>query len=193
LEANLSFSRLLAILVLFAALGGCDTIRKVAGLDKTPPDEFTVISRAPLDLPPDFSLRPPQAGALRPQETTPTQQARQTVFRAGEKSDAAVTTALAVGNRSSGEVALLKQAGAGESDPNIRQIVNQENSKLLESDRSFTDRLIFWKTPAEPGVVVDPTKEAQRLRENASAGKAATEGETPTIERKKKALLEGIF
>jgi hypothetical protein len=190
----LSFSRILAIVVLFAALGGCDTIRKVVGVDKTAPDEFTVISRAPLDLPPDYTLRPPRAGALRPQETTPTQQARQTVFRAGEKSDAAVMATLATSGRSPGEVALLKQAGAADSDPNIRQIVNQENSKLLESDRSFTDRLVFWKAPEEPGVVVDPTKETQRLRENASTGKAVTEGETPTIERKKKkALLEGLF
>jgi hypothetical protein len=189
----LSLSRVLLVLVLLSALGACDTIRKVVGVDKTPPDEFTVISRAPLDLPPDYSLRPPQAGALRPQETTPTQVARQTVFRAGEKSDAATTAALAVGGRSSGEVSLLRQAGAGSIDPNIRQLVNQENSKLLESDRSFTDRLVFWKSPAEPGVVVDPTKEAQRLRENASSGKAVTEGETPIIERKKKALLEGIF
>ena len=185
--------RILLVLVMFATVSACDTIRKVAGVDKSAPDEFTVISRAPLDLPPDFSLRPPKAGALRPQETSPTQQARQTVFRAGDKSDAAITAALAVGKRSDGEVALLKQAGAGNIDPNIRQIVNQENSKLLESDRSFVDTLVFWKPPAEPGVVVDPTKEAQRLRENASVGKAVTEGETPTIERKKKALLEGIF
>jgi hypothetical protein len=184
----LSVTRLVTILVLFAALGACDTIRKVAGVDKTAPDEFTVISRAPLDLPPDFSLRPPQAGALRPQETSLTQQARQTVFRAGDKE-----RALTVGNRSTGEVALLKQAGIGDADPNIRQIVNQENSKLLETDRSFVDRLVFWEKAQEPGVVVDATKEAQRLRENAASGKPVTEGETVIIERKKKALLEGIF
>jgi len=188
----LSIARLLLILVLFAALGACDTIRKVAGIDKTAPDEFTVISRAPLDLPPDFSLRPPQAGALRPQETSQTQQARQTVFRAGDK-EAASAKALAVGNRSTGEVALLKQAGVADVEPNIRLIVNQENSKLLEADRSFVDRLVFWEKAAEPGTVVDPTKEAQRLRENAASGKPVTEGETIVIERKKKALLEGIF
>jgi Protein of unknown function (DUF3035) len=100
---------------------------------------------------------------------------------------------LAVGNRSTGEVALLKQAGVGDADPNIRQIVNQENSKLLETDRGFVDRLVFWEKAQEPGVVVDATKEAQRLRENAASGKPVTEGETVIIERKKKALLEGIF
>jgi hypothetical protein len=189
----LPFTRIILILVLFVSLAACDTIRQVAGIDKTPPDEFTVVARAPLDLPPEYTLRPPKAGALRPQETTPTQQARQTVFRAGDKGDAGAVAALSTGNRSLGEVALLKQAGVASADPNIRQIVNQENSKLLESDRGFVDRLVFWKAAEEPGVVVDPTKEAQRLRENASVGKPATEGETPTIERKKKALLEGIF
>src|SRR6266849_2384542 len=122
---SLAVARILLVLVLFLSLGACDTIRRIAGVDKNAPDEFTVIARAPLDLPPDYSLRPPQAGALRPQETTPTQQARQTVFRAGDK-DAA--TVLPAGKRSSGEMALLKQAGAGSADPNIRQIVNQENS-----------------------------------------------------------------
>ncbi len=114
------------------------------------------------------------------------------MFRAGDKESAGLK-ALAVGNRSIGEVALLKQAGVGDTDPNIRQIVNQENSKLLETDRSFVDRLVFWEKAPEPGIVVDPTKEAQRLRENAASGKPVTEGETVIIERKKKALLEGIF
>ena len=34
------------------------------------PDEFAVESRAPLTVPPDFDLRPPEPGAPRPQEKT---------------------------------------------------------------------------------------------------------------------------
>ncbi|MCH6587398.1 MAG: DUF3035 domain-containing protein, partial [Proteobacteria bacterium] len=33
----------------------------------------------------------------------------------------------------------------------------------------------------------------KRLRETAALGKAVPAGETPTIERKSKALLEGLF
>ena len=44
-----------------------------------------------------------------------------------------------------------------------------------------------------PGTVVDPQKEAQRLKENAAIGKAPTEGDTPVIRKKKKAIFEGIF
>jgi hypothetical protein len=41
--------------------------------------------------------------------------------------------------------------------------------------------------------VVDPQAEQQRIEENQALGKPVTEGETPTIERKKRGLLEGIF
>ena len=35
------------------------------GYGKSPPDEFTVISRPPLILPPDYNLRPPGSGTAR--------------------------------------------------------------------------------------------------------------------------------
>ena len=44
-----------------------------------PPDEFTVTTRAPLSMPPDFSLRPPRPGASRPQELSERQQAEATL------------------------------------------------------------------------------------------------------------------
>src|SRR3546814_5174685 len=44
------------------------------------PDEFRVVSRAPLTLPPDYNLRPPEPGAPRPQVGTPSQQAERAVF-----------------------------------------------------------------------------------------------------------------
>lgn len=196
----MSVARVIAIaaaVALIAPLGACSSgmsgVRSSLGLDKQPPDEFEVISRAPLSLPPDYTLRPPRAGALRPQDLTPTEVARTTVFRSSGDQDAANKTPVPQGSQTIGEAALLKQAGFGSADPNIRQVVNQENTRLLEADRSFTDRLIFWRAPEPPGVVVDPQKEAQRLRENVAEGKAAVEGETPIIERKQRGLLEGIF
>jgi hypothetical protein len=171
-------------------LTGCEGVRRSLGIDKSPPDEFQVYSRAPLVLPPDYGLRPPQPGAARPQDVTPSQQARQTVFRAGETQTPAN---LAGGNRSPGELALLKEAGAGNVDPGIRQLVNEESTRLLEADRSFVDKLLFWRKPEEPGTVIDAQKEQQRIRENVALGKSPAEGEAPTIQRKRRALLEGIF
>ena len=178
---------LLVCLAASLALGGCTNAKKALGLEKTAPDEFNIVSRAPLSLPPDYSLRPPEPGALRPQDQTPTQQARQTVFRAGDQQAAAPRPR---GTQSEGEIALLKQAGAGDASSSIRQTVNQETVAAAAQDRSFVDSVLFWRKPDPAGDVIDPQKENQRLRENAALGKTPTEGETPVIQRKKRALLE---
>jgi hypothetical protein len=64
-------------------LQGCTDLKRSIGLEKVSPDEFAVESRAPLTMPPDFELRPPQPGAARPQEKSSGQQARQTIEQAG--------------------------------------------------------------------------------------------------------------
>ena len=78
--------RLIALLPLLALLGGCgEEMRKSFGLGKNAPDEFQVVRRAPLSLPPDFQLRPPQPGAVRPQEGSTTEQARSAVLRQSDQ------------------------------------------------------------------------------------------------------------
>ncbi len=62
------------------ATGGCSNVKETLGLTKQSPDEFKVVSRAPLSMPPDYNLRPPTPGAPRPQEGTPRDQAQQAVL-----------------------------------------------------------------------------------------------------------------
>lgn len=64
-------------------LSGCSNFRRDIGLERTAPDEFAVESRAPLTIPPDFDLRPPQPGAARPQEATAAEKARKAIDSAG--------------------------------------------------------------------------------------------------------------
>jgi len=188
-----------SLFILVAALagalvvGGCTGVRKQLGLTKQPPDEFRVVAHAPLTMPPDMNLRPPVPGVPRPQEGTPRQQARQTVVRVdGAKEPAAVPVAGADG-RSLGEQALLRQAGADQTDSSVRQRIDEETQRINEDNVRLIDRLVFWRDAAPPGEVVDAVEEAKRLRKNAALGKPPSEGEVPTIERKNKALLEGIF
>lgn len=68
---------------LMLLLPGCSGFRQAIGLDRTGPDEFAVESRAPLTIPPDFDLRPPQPGAPRPQEATAAARARKVIDTAG--------------------------------------------------------------------------------------------------------------
>lgn len=177
-----------AALVAVLALSGCGGNNDLLGLkDKKPPDEFAVYSRAPLSLPPDYGLRPPQPGAARPQTVAPRNDARRAVFGGTQAQPAPAGS-------SPGLQALLADTGALEADPSIRATVNRETSVLAEEDKSFTDRLIFWSSDsAEYGKVVDPKAEAKRIQENQALGQALTTGETPTIEKKRRALFEGIF
>ena len=64
-------------------IAGCSDFKRSVGLEPTLPDEFAVESRAPLTIPPDFELRPPQPGASRPQEKSADQQAKQVIEQAG--------------------------------------------------------------------------------------------------------------
>jgi hypothetical protein len=71
---------LVGVMLAAGALGGCGEVRRSLGMEKRAPDEFAVVTRAPLSLPPDYSLRPPEPGAPRPQEQASTVAARAAVF-----------------------------------------------------------------------------------------------------------------
>src|ERR1700760_1982891 len=72
---NLTGSVLLGTSLLL--LGGCsgNSLTRTFGLTRDAPDEYTVPTRAPLSMPPDYNLRPPRPGAPRPQEQSERQQA----------------------------------------------------------------------------------------------------------------------
>ncbi|HWX47669.1 MAG TPA: DUF3035 domain-containing protein [Roseomonas sp.] len=178
----------------FAALGsalllagcGSDTARTL-GFTRSAPDEFSVVTRAPLSLPPVLGeLPPPRPGTPRPQE-----------LRGREAGEATVAPGAAFGvgassAPSAGEAALLAQAGGG-VPPDIRQRVDEESLHLEQADRSLVDRLMFWREQPPPGTVLDPEREAQRLRENAALGRSVEEGETPIIQRRRQGLFQGLF
>jgi hypothetical protein len=174
-------------------LAGCSGVQEQFSLTSTPPDEFKVTTRAPLAVPPDFNLRPPTPGEPRPQEGTATQQAKQVIFRASDSAELGLEEARPADGRTLGEQALLVEAQADQAQSDIRQVVERESRTLREEDGYLYDVLVFWRDEVPPGQIIDPEAEARRLQENAALGKPVTAGETPTIERKKKALLEGIF
>ena len=175
------------------ALSACSGIQKQLGLTKQSPDEFKVVSQAPLSLPPDYSLRPPEPGIPRPQGGSTSQQAKNAIVRLQPPEAGSLEPPLESDDRSLAELSLLKAAGAGHSDPNIRRILDAETLRLNADNDDFLEALVFWRDPPATGEIVDATEEAKRLRENAALGKSVTDGETPTIERKRQALLEGLF
>lgn len=168
------------------ALAGCDSdqIYRDLGLIHDAPDEFTVTTRAPLAMPPDFALPPPSPGAPRPQEQSERQKAEQ-----------ALAPQMALGGppaaNSAGQQALVQAAGPP-APGNIRNEVNAEAIQDRPHE-GFFDKLMFWREPLPPGIVVDPQKEAQRLRENSALGQSPEIGDTPIVQPRRKGLLEGLF
>ena len=159
-------SRLLtcAALVGFVGLGGCQSASRALGVGKVTPDEFRVVTKAPLVLPPDYSLRPPSPGEPRPQELQPESAARTALLgqRAAEV-------------RSDGEKLLASKAGAEKADPLIRYVVDDEFGAVSHKDKGFADWVMFWRKgqPAtQPGVdtgsnnptPIDPVTEGQRIK-----------------------------
>lgn len=172
-----------------ALLGACDTIRDVTGQNKKAPDEFQVVRQAPLVLPPDYSLRPPQPGAARPQELQPREQAQAALGGRGSP-----TRGSAALGATAGESALLTEANANNADPDIRRKVNEEFTQLSDRGAGFVDRLMFWRKPENPtGPLVDPAKETQRIREAQAAGETPAGDGVPTVQRRQRGLLEGLF
>lgn len=170
----------LALLCALLALPGCGGSAKQAlGIERKPPDEFRVVSRPPLSLPPNYALRPPRPGERRPQELPAREQARDVLLGQATSNGYASDQPL-----SAGETALLAHARTDSADPEIRRLVEQERAADAGDERNFVERLMFWLEPPPPGTVVDARKESQRLRENAALGRSVTEGETPMIERK---------
>ena len=198
-RTSLSPSALLVFGAAFAsfALGGCSALENIGGAKKVSPDEFKIVSHSPLTMPPNAELRPPRPGEPRPQELTPAEQAKEALspVLAGRNQQQRQpgagpgTTTAATGSEQA-LVSKINQSAA--IDPDIRSRVNQDTKTINDNNKGFVDSLIFWQDPAPNGVVLDPTKEQQRLRDAQASGQPSTTA-TPTITRRKRGLLEGIF
>ena len=193
-------------LLLPVLLTACDNggMRESLGLTRDAPDEFTVVSRPPLSLPPDFTLRPPKPGEPprgvptdaqarslltgKPVPTTPTD-ASQLVQ---PSVDTAVTPVVTSNPLTNGESSLLKRAGADTADDSIRDKL--QTDAVTPRDNSDAKTLmdeLEGKEKNEP--VVDAAKESERIRDNKDEGKPITDGDTPNAVEEKKSLIDRIF
>src|ERR1044072_185491 len=132
----MTFHRLFVATALVAAAGlaGCQSTQKALGMSKVTPDEFRIVTKAPLVVPPDYALRPPAPGEPRPQELQPESAARNALLGAREAEQ-----------RSDGEKMLVAKAGADKADPLVRYVVDDGFGDTAHRDRSFADGVMFWK------------------------------------------------
>jgi hypothetical protein len=161
-----------AVLVAAVAVTGCSSVRRAVGADKVTPDEFRVVTKAPLVVPPEYNLRPPRPGEPRPEDLIPADQANASQYSGYESTFA-----------SEAEQLLVQKLSSGAADPTIRVQIDAENG-VVQKRRGFANRILFW----QDGDVADEAEPSRRAAEDeierrAALGVAATgEGEEVRIE-----------
>ncbi|MGD9966703.1 MAG: DUF3035 domain-containing protein [Hyphomonadaceae bacterium] len=164
---------LVAVLAAATAASGCASLSRAVGASRSSPDEFRVMTHAPLTLPPDYNLRPPRPGEARPGENDPSTEARTALF--GEN----------VGQQASqGERAFISAAGATAADDNIRETIDFESQGVVRRNEGFVNRLLaFGGSGAGPAAApLNPEDEQRRLADEESI-RRATGGGQVIIER----------
>jgi Protein of unknown function (DUF3035) len=164
---------ILTLLTAAVAVSGCAALSEAVGSGKVAPDEFRVVSKAPLVVPPEFNLRPPRPGEARPLELRPDMQARSAVFGVSMGATA-----------SPGERQLVSDLGASNADPRIRDILDAETGDLARKPDSFADRLLGRRLgPMDEQAAIDASGEAERMASERRAIETTTGGAPATIQQ----------
>ncbi len=111
---------------------GCTSTSRALGLEKSAPNEFNILTKAPLIVPPEYNLRPPALGASSAENNYTQRTAREALL--GDIDEAAP---------SQGEIALMAKAGVNRADPEIRLEIDGVNSVERKS-AGFANRVLGW-------------------------------------------------
>ncbi|MBB4155155.1 hypothetical protein GGQ80_003072 [Sphingomonas jinjuensis] len=119
-----SVSLVAAVAVAALALSGCAR----GGINRVRPDEFAVARQAPLVIPPDFALVPPQPGAAATNPQTANAQAEtlQALFGGPAR-------------RSASESATIDEAGATSDEAGIRSSVGDPSTTVVDKGSTTRD------------------------------------------------------
>lgn len=197
----------LLILSVFALTACGGDVKETLGLYKEAPDEFNVVSRPPLSVPPEFYLTTPTPGAPPRFDASQADKARELFLKDGASTvsaDEALTPlpedapdtavmplTLSDGLPSTQEASLLSKLGVSGRDPEIRTQLFQESLAPAPVKEEAT-MIESWLGLDKEESLVDPAAEAERIRAAKDAGKSL-EGEVKTRDNTKKSVLDQLF
>lgn len=114
-------------------LTGCGSeLAKVLGTDKLPPDEFTILTKPNLIIPPEYNLRPPAEGEVRPTPQQPSRELQALLFNNSNSAD----------DFSQSEINLMTGADVAESVPNIKEVLDSEMRDVEEVNENLKTQII---------------------------------------------------
>ena len=186
------------MLLALGACGGTNTAREMLGIQRNSPDEFAVVSRPPLSVPPEFNLRPPLDGKDSANLPAADEHARALLTGQTPPASNVLNADTAVGAvsvspaSSPAEAEFLNRAGADKAQADIRTRIQKDSEVVVveKKDKSWWD----FSDDKDPTVkTVDAEGEKARLKTNAATGKPITAGETPSVKEKDRGIFSGWF
>ncbi len=168
MKKNVRRNIALTLIGCLMTLSGCSNVKKTLGFEKNAPDEYQVVSRAPLSLPPDFNLKPPlEKNATKEQRQS--RHAAATVMtgdldilensKEQRKDDPT--------NETTEKKSKLVQRATRDLTPedakatsNIRNIVDEEAGVFHPHKKTLVEKMLFWQKKKKPTEdIIDPHKE----------------------------------
>ena len=168
------------ICIVFTVLG-CARSKEALNINSSSPDEFAVIRKKPLVIPPKFNLRPPASSEKELDKKKSINEARNVLVGSASSNQKKANR----DDTSKGELVFLAKSGTNSSNSNIRKILQEENSKLASYSNSFVQRLVSSMSGEDKKNLVDPQKEQKRFQEKRSTGEATIKGQQEILIRRK--------
>ena len=121
------------VILLPIFLTGCGSeLAKVLGTDKLPPDEFTILTKPNLIIPPEYNLRPPAEGEVRPTPQQPSRELQALLFNNSNSAD----------DFSQSEINLMTGSDVAESIPNIKEVLDSEMRDVEEVNENLKTQIL---------------------------------------------------
>ena len=159
-------NKLILIFVFVTSLGmlsSCSDFRKAVGKEKVIPDEFSVVMTPSLVIPPGYQIDPQ---SIKSNDLT----------KGNDKFQLSEEIEIKENKEANSFSELFKLKNVPKD---IRKIVDEETLGISLSERRGID-ILFGNIP-QTGVVIDPKKEALRLRKNKSSDKIINSTPSPAI------------
>jgi len=159
--------QILGAVTLLSILSACSDFRKAIGTEKSSPDEFQVVVRPSLVLPPNFSSRPTAATGAQTAATV--------------ASDAQAQASVLLGARETGASDYSDIFAFDKIVEDVRSKVDEETAGI-KFERRLPIQVLFGGLP-DVGPVIDKMAEDRRIRRNRLENRSLSYGATPAIDK----------
>ena len=184
--------KILSLFILFS-LTSCtgSDVKSTLGLKKKAPDEFMVLSRPALTVPPAFDLPEPESAATGTPKDFSSNGAKSVLFGASSANKA---------SKSKAENLFLNKAGFENAHSDIREKLDEDIRATEEptpeegNEKGFFSRLFEpIKLDDDQDPIINPASEKERIKDAKASGEKINGADAETIQTMGESTLDRIF